>query len=114
MNFLMIDGEGDPNTAQEYRKAVETLYAISYALKFMLKKGKAAIDYGVMPLEGLWWTDDMTKFSIENKAIWQWTVMIMQPEFVTEEMVEEANRQAEKKKGPLPGRRARTSQCESA
>jgi hypothetical protein len=80
----------------------------------MLKKGKAAIDYGVMPLEGLWWTDDMTKFSIENKAIWQWTVMIMQPEFVTEEMVEEANRQAEKKKGPLPGRRARTSQCESA
>lgn len=102
MNFLMIDGEGDPNISQEYREAVETLYAISYTLKFMLKKGEVAIDYPVMALEGLWWTDDMTKFSPENKAIWKWTMMIMQPEFITEEMVEEAKGQVEKKKGPLP------------
>ncbi len=104
MNFLMVDGEGDPNTAQEYQEAVEALYAVSFALKFMLKKGEAAIDYGVMPLEGLWWTDDTTKFSIENRAIWKWTMMIMQPEFVAEEVVEEANGQVEKK-GPLPALR---------
>lgn len=98
MNFLMIDGVGDPNTAQEFKDAMETLYAVSYTLKFMIKKGDTAIDYGVLPLEGLWWTDDMTKFSIANKDIWKWTVMIMQPEYVTTELFNEAFKQVEKKK----------------
>ncbi len=98
MNFLMIDGEGNPNTAQAYADAVQTLYTVSYTLKFMLKKGKAAIDYGVMPLEGLWWTDDMADFSPDNKDIWKWTAMIMQPEWITQELVEEAEEQAARKK----------------
>lgn len=97
MNFLMIDGQGDPNTAQEYKDALGALYAVSYALKFMVKKEKA-IDYGVMPLEGLWWTDDMTQFSTENKDIWKWTAMIMQPEYVTKDLLNEALKQVEKKK----------------
>jgi len=100
MNFLMIDGVGDPNTAQEYKDAIEALYSVSYALKFMVKKGESAIDYAVMPLEGLWWVDDMTQFSMENKDIWKWTAMIMQPEYVTEGLVNEALRQVEKKKNP--------------
>lgn len=100
MNFLMIDGAGDPNTSQEYQDAVEALYAVSYALKFIIKKGPTAVDYGVLPLEGLWWTDDMNQFSIDNKAIWKWTSMIMQPEYVTGELVEEALQQVEKKKNP--------------
>ena len=99
MNFLMIDGAGDPNTAKEYKDAVEALFAVSYALKFMIKKGRA-IDYGVMPLEGLWWTDGMTQFSMENKDIWRWTSMIMQPEYVTEDLVSEALAQVEEKKNP--------------
>jgi hypothetical protein len=81
MNFLMIDGKGDPNTSQQYREAVETLFTVSYALKFMVKKGKN-VDYAVMPLEGLWWVDDMTKFSAERKDEWKWTSMIMQPKYV--------------------------------
>lgn len=99
VNFLMIDGAGDPNTAQEFEDAVEALYAVSYALKFMIKREKQ-IDYIVMPLEGLWWVDDMTQFSMENKDIWKWTQMIMQPEFVTKDLVEKALEQAEKKKNP--------------
>jgi len=99
MNFLMIDGAGDPNTAKEYKDAVEALFAVSYALKFMIKKGKA-IDYGVLPLEGLWWTDDMAQFSMENKDVWKWTSMIMQPEYVTENLVSKALEQVEKKKNP--------------
>lgn len=99
VNFLMIDGAGDPNTAQEFEDAVEALYAVSYALKFMIKREKQ-IDYIVMPLEGLWWVDDMTQFSMENKDIWKWTQMIMQPEFVTIDLVEKALEQAEKKKNP--------------
>jgi hypothetical protein len=99
MNFLMIDGFGDPNTAQEYKDAVEALFAVSYALKFMVKKEKG-VDYGVLPLEGLWWTDDMAQFSMENKDVWKWTSMIMQPEYVTENLVSKALEQVEKKKNP--------------
>ncbi len=98
MNFLMVDGEGDPNTAQEYKDAVEALYSVSYALKFMIKKSEVAVDYGVMPLEGLWWADDMTQFSVENKDIWKWTSMIMQPKYATKELFNKATEQVEKKK----------------
>lgn len=100
VEFLMVDGAGNPNTAQEYKDAIEALYSVSYALKFMVKKGESAIDYAVMPLEGLWWVDDMTQFSMENKDAWKWTAMIMQPEYVTEGLVNAALRQVEKKKNP--------------
>lgn len=102
MNYLMVDGEGDPNTSQAYADAVEVLFMVSYAVKFMVKKGASAIDYGVMPLEGLWWTDDMSKFSIDDKSNWKWTAMIMQPSFVTSESVELAISDVKKKKNP-PG-----------
>ena len=97
MNFLMIDGHGDPNTAQEYQEAVEALYAVAYALKFMSKKEKG-MDYVVPPLEGLWWLENMEEFSTEDKSAWNWTMMVMQPESVTREMFEAALEQVEKKK----------------
>jgi hypothetical protein len=100
MNFLMIDGRGDPNTAQAYSDAIEALYAVSYTLKFAVKKGPDEIDYGVMPLEGLWWADDMSAFVAGNRDAWQWTAMIMQPSFVTPEMVEAATREVARKKNP--------------
>lgn len=98
MNFLMIDGRGDPNTAQEYKDAIEALYAISYTLKFMIKKRTPQQDYTVMPLESLWWTDDMTQLSLEDKGSWRWTAMIMQPEFVTEDLVAQAREEVAGKK----------------
>ncbi len=73
MNFLMIDGEGDPNTSKAYQESIEALFGISYALKFMTKKSKLQIDYGVLPLEGLWWSDDMLNFNVQNKDKWKWT-----------------------------------------
>jgi hypothetical protein len=97
-NFLMIDGVGDPNTSQDYREAVEALFAVSYALKFMIKKGKAAFDYWVLPLEGLWWADDMNSFTSGNKDAWKWIAMIMQPQLVTAALVKEAIEQTKKKK----------------
>jgi hypothetical protein len=101
MNFLMIDGQGDPNTSQGYSDAIEALYAVSYVMKFMIKKGNLQIDYGVMPLEGLWWVDDMSQFSIADKSNWKWTAMIMQPEHVTEHLFAAACQQVEKKKNPV-------------
>lgn len=99
MNFLMIDGAGDPNTAQAYQEAIEALFSVSYALKFMIKKSELAIDYGVMPLEGLWWAEDMARFSTDDKQHWLWTAMIMQPEYVTESLVAQAIADVTKKKG---------------
>lgn len=101
MNFLMVDGEGDPNTAQSFSDAIESLYPLSYTLKFMVKKGEIGIDYGVLPLEGLWWADDMSVFGTGSKENWKWTLMIMQPEFITKEMVEQALSVVEKKKNPV-------------
>jgi hypothetical protein len=98
MTFLMIDGKGDPNTSQEFQEAVEVLFGLSYTLKFMIKKGKEGIDYTVMPLEGRWWADDMTQFSVDRRDDWKWTVMIMQPEFVTHDLIDKAIEQAQKKK----------------
>jgi hypothetical protein len=101
MNFLMIDGEGDPNTAPAYSEAIEALYALSYTLKFAVKKGALEIDYGVMPLECLWWADDMSSFATGDKSRWKWTAMIMQPDFITRELVDDAAVGVLKKKNPV-------------
>lgn len=98
-NYLMIDGTGDPNTSQIYQEAIEALFAVSYAVKFMIKKGELAIDYAVMPLEGLWWAEDMTAFTADNKSQWQWTMMIMQPKWVSQKIVDQAIAQVQQKKG---------------
>ncbi len=107
MNFLMIDGEGDPNTSESYAHAVEALFSVAYGIKFAVKKGPAAIDYGVMPLEGLWWAEDMSSFASGDRAAWKWTMMIMQPEFVTAELVETVIADVAEKKSPaaLPSMR---------
>lgn len=101
MNYLMVDGEGDPNTAQAFQDALEALYPISYTLKFMVKKGPLAVDYGVMPLEGLWWADDMSSFSVADKSKWKWTLMIMQPSYIDNEMVNAAFADVKRKKNPV-------------
>lgn len=100
MNFLMIDGQGDPNTSQAFQDAVAALYPLAYTLKFMVKKGETGVDYGVLPLEGLWWSDDMAAFSVDKKEDWQWTLMIMQPEYINEDMVATAREEVERKKNP--------------
>ncbi|HEY42934.1 MAG TPA: hypothetical protein G4O11_03020 [Anaerolineae bacterium] len=100
MNFTMIDGQGDPNTAQEYQEALETLYAVAYKLKFMSKR-ELGRDYVVPPLEGLWWAEDMDVFTTaEDRNAWQWTMMIMQPDWVTEELFEQACSQVGETKDP--------------
>jgi hypothetical protein len=101
MNFLLVDGEGAPGSAQ-YGEAVSALFSVAYALKFMVKKGKG-VDYGVMPLEGLWWMDDMAKFGAddESKKKWKWTAMIMQPKYVAAEDFKAAIEQTKKKKDLL-------------
>jgi hypothetical protein len=94
--YLMIDGEGDPNTAPEYREAVEALFALAYALKFALKK-REGLDFTVMPLEGLWSTGG-GEFDPERKDEFRWTAMIAQPDAVTQELFVETRAEVERKK----------------
>lgn len=96
--FLMVDGSGDPNTSEEYAAAVEALFSVSYTTKFMAKKGALGIDYSVMPLEGLWWSNDMSSFQTNTRSEWKWTMMIMQPAFVPDELILSAIAEVRKKK----------------
>ncbi|UHQ24961.1 GyrI-like domain-containing protein [Lysobacter sp. 5GHs7-4] len=98
MQYLMIDGAGDPNTAPAYVAAVEALYTASYTLKFM-SKAELKRDYVVPPLEGLWWAEDWSDFVARRKERWRWTMMIAVPEFVPAAMAEKAIAQAIEKKG---------------
>jgi hypothetical protein len=100
LTYLMVNGEGDPNTAPAFGQAIEALYSLSYTLKFSLKKGPHAIDYGVMPLEGLWWADDPRVFHLADKSAWKWTAMILQPDVIARREVDAAFEQVRKKKNP--------------
>jgi len=97
LNYLMIDGHGNPNTNPDYQEAVSALYSLAYTLKFTLKK-KSGADFAVMPLEGLWWVEDMRLFDVNKKDDWLWTMLIMQPKFVTAKLVEATLPELMKKK----------------
>ncbi|MGM7666218.1 GyrI-like domain-containing protein [Microbacterium sp. A93] len=98
LSYLMIDGHGDPNTSPEFTTAVEALYPVAYALKFA-SKNTLDRDYTVMPLEGLWWADDHAAFTASrDKSKWDWTLMIMQPDWIDHEMFADAVAKAAAKK----------------
>lgn len=99
MRFLMIDGQGNPEVSGQFGRAIEALYPLAYALKFQ-SKGRSGQDFVVMPLEGLWWADDMDVFRQDRRSEWKWTLMIMQPDCVSEGMFAEAVDQVRKKKAP--------------
>jgi len=98
MQFLMVDGRGNPNTAQAYKDAIEVLYGVAYKIKFTSKQNLEK-DYTVPPLEGLWWADNMDAFHNEpNYDQWIWTMMIMQPDWITPALFDEACAIVKKKK----------------
>lgn len=97
MQYLMIDGHGDPNTSKEFKDALETLYPVAYKLKFMSKLNLEK-DYVVSPLEGLWWSKDMSTFTTNrDKSHWDWTAMLMVPDWITQDMFETAKLKAREK-----------------
>jgi hypothetical protein len=96
MKFLMVDGQGNPNTSLQYQQAIEVLYSMSYGIKFALKS--LGYDHVIPPLEGLWWMENMKEFNRENIDQWNWTMMIMQPDWVSPETVESVKATVGKKK----------------
>ena len=90
MQYLMVDGHGDPNTSKEYADALAALYSVAYKLKFASKHGLGR-DYVVPPLEALWWASDMAAFTTaRDKSQWIWTAVIMTPDWITTTMFDEA------------------------
>ena len=96
--FLMVDGQGDPNHSVDYTEAVEALFTVAYTAKFAVRKSPGGCDYAVMPLEGLWWADDLAAFQSGDRASWRWTMMILQPDFVPHATLQAAIAQAGAKK----------------
>lgn len=101
LSFLAIDGAGDPNTSGQYAEAVSALYSIAYPVKFISKR-EIGRDYVVPPLEGLWYADDPGVFEARDKAAFNWTMLIMVPDWITDEMVDRARDAAAKKDSTLP------------
>jgi hypothetical protein len=99
MIYCAIEEGSEPGRSPSFAEATQALYNISYTLKFMLKKRKKnAIDYPVMALEGLWWVED-GMFDITVKDNWFYTLMIMQPDVIAQEIFAEGLREVRKKKG---------------
>jgi hypothetical protein len=89
MTFLMADGKGNPNTADGYRTAVEALYSTSYAVRAIAKE-ELDRQHTVGPLEGLWWADDLRVFESRDGDEWNWSMMIVQPDWITRDVVDAA------------------------
>lgn len=100
LQYLMIDGHGDPNTSKESIDAIGALYPIAYKLKFA-SKIELEKDYVVPPLEGLWWAEDMETFtSARDKSHWDWTMMILTPDWITQNMFQTAVQKVQEKDTP--------------
>lgn len=104
--FVLIDGLIEPGmgpgSSPAFQEAMQALYGAAYTLKFMSKQRKEdPIDYSVMALEGLWWVEG-GEFSFQRKDNWAYTLMMMQPDHITEGMFQDALRQLRQKKGDQP------------
>ena len=98
--YLMVDGHGDPNTSPDFAGAVEALYPVAYALKFANRR-ELARDYVVPPLEGLWWAEDMDAFTAaRDKSRWDWTLLLMVPDWIEPDRYTAAIEQVRAKKAP--------------
>lgn len=98
LNCLMIDGEGDPNCSAWFEEAMQALYTVAYTLKFDRKHRGIEPDYRIMPLEGLWRMADDSEFDPGMKSAWAWTMLIVQPDFITAEEIQRARGVAAAKK----------------
>lgn len=100
MQYLKVDGRGDPNTSPAFAQAVRALYPVAYAVKFASRRDLGR-DYVVPPLEGLWWAEDMDAFTIaRDTSRWDWTIMLMVPDWIDRAMVDAAVEHARAKSPP--------------
>jgi hypothetical protein len=97
MKFLMADGHGSPNTSPEYPEVVTALYTVSYAIR-AVAKDELKRTHTVGPLEGLWDAENLQAFHTRDEDAWEWTLMIVQPDWITSEIVDAAMERVQRTK----------------
>lgn len=101
MKFIQIKGEGNPNE-EAFSEAVGALYSVAYAIKMMPRNNveiPGYFEYVVYPLEGLWdLKEEARNKDSFDKSELIYTIMIRQPEFVTEDIFKEAINIVKRKK----------------
>ncbi|MDU2673554.1 MAG: GyrI-like domain-containing protein [Clostridium sp.] len=99
--FIQLSGEGNPNS-EGFSEAIGVLYSLAYAIKMMPRNGidiDGYYDYVVYPLEGLWdLKEEARGKEVLDKDKLVYTLMIRQPDFVTEEVFNKAMEIVKKKK----------------
>jgi hypothetical protein len=98
MKFLRIDRDAIKDKDNSMMDASEAIVRLSYTIKFIIKRSKIGIDYISMPLECIWWNDGGEIFNVEDKARMEWSLCIMQPDFITESVLKEGIERTSKKK----------------
>jgi hypothetical protein len=99
--YLMVDGHGDPNTSRQYAAAVSALYTVAFTLK-SISKADLGRDHVVMPLEALWWAADMDSFTTaRDRSAWDWTAMVLVPDWITDDVYDTALARAGRKDPPV-------------
>jgi hypothetical protein len=99
LQFLMVDGGGDPNTSPEFQQAIQVLFSLTYGVHFALKR--AGVESRVRPVEALWWAPGKVGLLEADRATWRWTAMLLQPDELTPALLEKVRTEAARKK-PLP------------
>src|SRR5512136_1905949 len=97
LKYLMVDGQGDPAKSADFRAAIGALYGLAYTMKFMLR-ARGIAEAVPMPLEGLFWADDMSAFMKARRGEWKWTLMLLQPPAVDAKLLKEARAEMARKK----------------
>ena len=101
-NYLAVRGQGDPNEPDgEYQRSIGMLYAVAYTLKMSYKtehRITGFYEYVVPPLEGFWWQDGVAGVDYTHKENFRWISVIRLPDFVTEEDLAWAIKEAARKK----------------
>ncbi len=112
MQFVMIDGEGNP-AGETYSRAMRWLFSVVYPIK-LIAKARMGKHFLEPPMECLWWADDMEDFVKGNKETFKWRIMIVTADWVSDEMFNEALSKTEERLGEVPGRECPTGSRKSA
>jgi hypothetical protein len=95
LRYLALDGQGSPES-EEFSLGIQSLYSTAYPLKFIARAATAK-DYAIPPLEALWWADDYSAFTTNERNAWKWTLLSAVPEWVTPQHLYDAVTKAQAK-----------------
>ena len=102
MNFITIDGMGDPNELDgEYQAAVKQLYSLAHTIRMSERNGYTIDDFFIFivpPLDGYWWEVSIHGVVPSKKEDFQWIMKLRMPEYFIPQVFERAQNEVLNKK----------------